>query len=92
MLRAHLLVERPAGVAGLHRRASDWYAAQGDPAAAVRHALAAGDVAGPRSSPSSPSPSWAGSVARASSAGWVDDLPDQVLENRPVLAIGWSAA
>ena len=34
----------PSDVAGLHRRAADWYAAAGEPVPAVRHALAAGDV------------------------------------------------
>ena len=44
VLRAHLLDERPDDVPELHRRASDWYDQAGDPEAAVRHALAAGDV------------------------------------------------
>ena len=44
VLRAHLLAEQPDEVAGLHRRASDWYDEAGEPLDAVRHALAAGDV------------------------------------------------
>ena len=43
VLHTHLLGERPGEVADLHRRASRWYDAHGDPVAAVRHALAAGD-------------------------------------------------
>lgn len=42
-LRKRLVRERPHEVAELHRRASDWFAAQSLWAEAVRHALAAGD-------------------------------------------------
>ena len=45
VLRTHLLEERPGEVAELHRRAGRWYDATGEPVAAVRHTLAAGDVA-----------------------------------------------
>src|SRR6478609_7347997 len=44
MLRAHLSEERPDEVTDLHRRASQWYDQNGQPAPAVRHAVAAGDV------------------------------------------------
>ena len=42
-LRERLVRERPHDVAGLHRRASEWFAAQSLWPEAVRHALAAGD-------------------------------------------------
>ena len=45
VLRAHLLEEQPEQVATLHRRASAWYEQHGSLADAIRHALAAGDVA-----------------------------------------------
>lgn len=45
VLHARLLAEEPGEVAGLHRRASEWFAAQGDGREAIRHALAAGDGA-----------------------------------------------
>ena len=44
VLHAHLLEERPGDVSGLHRRATNWYAEAGQTEAAVRHALAGGDV------------------------------------------------
>jgi LuxR family maltose regulon positive regulatory protein len=44
VLQARLLDERSGEVAELHRRASDWHDRSGDPQAAVRHALAAGEV------------------------------------------------
>lgn len=43
-LRKRLVRERPHEVAELHRRASEWFAAQSLWQEAVRHALAAGDV------------------------------------------------
>ena len=44
VLRAHLAQERGEEVTELHRRASTWFAANGDTSRAVTHALAAGDV------------------------------------------------
>ena len=44
VLHAHLLDERPGDVAGLHRQAAGWYAEAGQTEAAIRHALAGGDV------------------------------------------------
>jgi len=43
LLRARLADEQPDRVAPLHRRAADWYAGQGQTAAAVHHCIAAGD-------------------------------------------------
>jgi LuxR family maltose regulon positive regulatory protein len=88
VLRAHLRVERPDDIAELHRRASRWYDGAGDAEAAVRHALDAGDT------------STAANLAEMAIAGlrqhrresvlrsWADDLPNDVVSNRPVLAIG----
>ena len=88
VLRAHLLAEQPDQVAGLHRRASDWYDEAGEPEPAVRHALAAGDVERAAELVELRDPG-AGRVRReAVFRGWADDLPDEVLRNRPVLAIG----
>ncbi|WP_241288832.1 LuxR C-terminal-related transcriptional regulator [Burkholderia stabilis] len=42
-LREELALRRPGAVAALHRRASEWYAAERQWPDAVRHALAAGD-------------------------------------------------
>ena len=43
VLQARLLDEQPGQVPDLHRRASAWYQQNGEPAEAIRHALAAGD-------------------------------------------------
>ncbi|NTU84647.1 MAG: hypothetical protein HGA45_35665, partial [Chloroflexales bacterium] len=44
LLRHRLGQEHPALVAELHRRAAAWFEQHGDPAEAINHALAAGDV------------------------------------------------
>src|SRR4029453_3752531 len=44
LLRAELRYEHAAEVPGLHRGAASWPAGAGQPVAAIRHALAAGDV------------------------------------------------
>jgi LuxR family transcriptional regulator, maltose regulon positive regulatory protein len=44
MLEAELRREEPDAEAGLHARASRWYAAHSDPDRAIDHAIAAGDV------------------------------------------------
>jgi len=43
LLRAQLAVDEPDQVSQLHRRAADWYAAEGHIVEAVEHAVAAGD-------------------------------------------------
>ncbi len=88
VLRAHLLVEHPERVAGLHRRASDWYDAAGRPVPAVRHALAAGDVDRAADLVELAVPELARGRREVVIRGWVDDLPAAVLRNRPVLAMG----
>lgn len=43
VLRAHLADEFPGEAAPLHQRASEWFAEQGEPDHAIRHAMAAKD-------------------------------------------------
>ena len=45
VLQSHLAEEQPDLVPVLHGRASEWYANDGQPALAIRHALAANDLA-----------------------------------------------
>lgn len=92
VLQSRLLAERPADVAHLHRRASDWYQQAGDVEAAVRHAFAAGEV------------ELAADLIELSVAGlrrerreaiirrWIPDVPPAVVGQRPVLAIGFITA
>ncbi len=92
VLRTHLLEERPDELTALHRRAGGWYDAEGEPVAAVRHALAAGDAG-----------EAADRVERAilgllrerretTARAWLADIPDEQVAVRPVLAVGFIGA
>jgi len=88
MLQAHLQDELPDQVAELHRRASHWYDLDGQPAAAVRHALAAGDVERAADLVELAIPELRRNRQDATIRGWLDDIPDDVVRLRPVLAVG----
>jgi LuxR family maltose regulon positive regulatory protein len=89
VLRAHLLEERPQAVADLHRRAADWYGAAGEPVPAVRHALAAGDLERAADLIERSVIGLLRQRQEATVRSWVDDIPDDVVRRRPVLAIGF---
>lgn len=88
VLRAHLGHERPGDVPDLHRRASRWHAENGDVEDAVRHALAAGDAARAADLVETSIPELRRLRREEVIRRWVDDLPDDVLANRPALAMG----
>ena len=48
LLRARLQQEQPGGIAQLHRHAAAWHEEHGLADDAIRHAVAAGEMAGPR--------------------------------------------
>jgi LuxR family maltose regulon positive regulatory protein len=88
VLRTHLTDERGGEVRDLHRRASQWFDENGEPAPAVRHALAAGDVERAADLVELALPALRRSRQEATIRGWVDALPDEVVRVRPVLAVG----
>jgi LuxR family maltose regulon positive regulatory protein len=88
VLRAHLQSEQPDRVADLHRRAAAWHQGAGDVVLAVRHALAAGDVEQAATWCELSMNELRRTRREAVLRGWVDDLPDAVVRQRPVLAIG----
>ncbi len=88
VLHAHLLEERPGDVQGLHRRAAGWYAEAGRTEAAVRHALAAGDVDRAADLVELAIPALRRERSEDVIRHWVDELPAYVVRDRPVLAIG----
>ena len=92
VLRTHLPDEHPDRVADLHRRASQWYADAGEASPAVRHALACGDVDRAAELVERAIPALQRSRQEATIRGWLDDLPDEVVRVRPVLASGFVAA
>ena len=92
VLRAHLHEERPGEVADLHRRAADWYLGAGQPVPAVRHALAAGDVERAADVIERSAIALLRARQEATVRAWVDDIPDDVLSRRPVLAVAFIGA
>ena len=88
MLRAHLTDELPDEAPELHRRASLWYAANGQAPPAVRHALAADDIDRAADLIETAIPELRRTRQDAVIRGWLDAIPYQVVRMRPVLAIG----
>jgi LuxR family maltose regulon positive regulatory protein len=87
VLRSHLLAEPADHVEDLHRRASSWFDDAGDPVLAVRHALAAGDLDRAADLVELAIPELARTRREAVIRAWADQLPDEVVRDRPVLAI-----
>ena len=88
VLRAHLLAEHSDRVAGLHQRASAWFQEAAEPVDAVRHALAGGDLERAADMVELAIPALRVVRREAVIAGWAEALPDDVVRNRPVLALG----
>ncbi len=87
VLRSRLLDEEGPRVAELHRRASDWYDAQGDDAASIGHALAGGHVDRAAERIEVAAPAMRRHRTEATLRGWLEALPDEVFRHRPVLAL-----
>ncbi|MBO0844709.1 MAG: helix-turn-helix transcriptional regulator [Nocardioides sp.] len=87
VLQARLLAERSDGVPGLHRRASDWYERNGDPARAIRHAFASGDVERAADLVEVQIPEARRARHEAIMLGWLSQLPQDLIDRRPALAI-----
>ncbi len=92
VLKMHLFDTQPDQVAELHRRASHWYDEAGEVSPAVRHALAGGDVDRAAELVERAIPALQRSRQEAVIRGWLDELPDQVVRVRPVLASGFVGA
>jgi LuxR family maltose regulon positive regulatory protein len=87
VLRARLLDERPAEVPDLHRRASDWFEADGDRPEAVGHALAARDWERAAALIELATPEMQRKRRESTLRRWMRSLPDETFETRPVLAV-----
>jgi len=92
VLRAHLLDQQPGEVAGLHRRASAWFQEHGDPAAAIRHALAGDDHDRAAELIELTMPLIRRERREVELARWVREVPDEVVRRRPVLAVAFVGA
>ena len=92
VLQTHLRAEQPAQLPVLHGRAGRWYAAHDEPATAIRHAFAAEDF--PYAA-TLIEHEWHNMDANLQSdawLGWVQTLPDDVVQDRPVLSLGYGWA
>ena len=87
VLHSYLLDDR-SEVADLHRRASDWYDRSGEPVPAVRHALAAGDIDRAADLVELAVPELRRNRQEATLRRLIEDLPERVVDRRPVLAMG----
>jgi LuxR family maltose regulon positive regulatory protein len=92
MLRARLLDEQPEQVPGLHGRASAWYEQNGEPSAAIGHALAAGDFEKAADLAELAIPAMRRTRQEATVRGWLKEIPDELVRVRPVLAVGFAGA
>jgi LuxR family transcriptional regulator, maltose regulon positive regulatory protein len=92
VLHARLRDEQPDEVPDLHRRASGWYEQNGEPAEAIRHALAAGDFERAAGLVELAIPAMLKSRQEAAVLGWLELLPDEVVRVRPVLSVGFAGA
>ncbi len=92
VLRARLLDEDPERVRALDLRASDWFEQNGDRAAAIDHALAAGDVERAADLLERMMSGMGRDRQEASLRRWFEALPDELFAVRPVLAIGYVGA
>ncbi len=88
VLRARAAEEIPDRLPALHNRASDWYESNGYRPDAIHHALAARnferaavlvDLAWRNVRWSNEEETW---------AGWLNSLPESVIESRPILTMG----
>ncbi len=87
VLRARLLDEHPGRVPGLHRRASDWYAANDEPQEAIVHAMAGDDPAGAAALIELAAPAMQRARQESQLRSWLEALPSELYDDRPVLAM-----
>ena len=97
VLQARLLDEQPGQVPDLHRRASAWYQQNGEPSAAIGHALAAGDFGRAADLVELAIPAMRRTRQEATVHGWLEVLPlgvlpDEVVRVRPVLSVHFAGA
>ncbi len=90
VLQTHLNESQPGRVAALHRRASAWYEHSGERPGAIRHALAAGDLARAADLIELALPDISRSRQFTLLLSWLKMLPDELVRTRPVLSTGYA--
>ena len=86
VLRARLIGERPDEVPELHRRASDWYEANGERSDAISHALAGAHFERAAELIELAAPAMSQARLESTLRGWLEALPGDLYEDRPVLS------
>jgi LuxR family maltose regulon positive regulatory protein len=92
VLQTRLLDEQPEVVAALHRRAAEWYAQEGEPDEAIRHAIAGGNFGRAADLIELVIPAMGRDRREATVRRWLDAIPDEVVRARPVLSDGYAAS
>ncbi|MBN1937736.1 MAG: hypothetical protein JW934_23965 [Anaerolineae bacterium] len=89
LLRARLRESRPDAILELHRRAATWYDRHGLASEAIHHALAAKAYgwAADMLERTLQNPDALAAITTAHLQGWLDSLPDEVLQSRPRLQL-----
>lgn len=87
VLRARLLGERPEQVPELHRRASAWHEEHGDRREAITHALVAEDFPWAAQLIELAAPEMRYTRQEATLRRWLEALPSELFESRPVLML-----
>lgn len=87
VLRARLIDERPERVAELHRRASDWCGENGEPGEAIAHALAVADHDRAAKLIELVAPAMQRARQESQLRSWLEALPADIYDDRPVLAM-----
>ncbi len=93
VLHTRLMEEHSDLVPELHRRASQWYEQNAQPAEAIRHALVAKDFTRAAGLMELVWPVMNLNCQAFTWLDWVNELPEEVFSNRPVLlvAIAWAS-
>jgi LuxR family maltose regulon positive regulatory protein len=92
VLQARLRDERPEQAAELHRRATEWYEAEGQRAEAIGHAMAGKDFARAAELVELAMPGTSRDRQEATLRRWLEALPDELIRTRPVLSNGYAGS
>ena len=92
VLQARLRDERPERVAGLHRRATEWFEQVGERAEAIGHAMAGKDFARAADLVELAMPATTRDRQDATLRRWLEALPDDLIRTRPVLSNGYAGS
>ncbi len=92
VLTARLTAEQPDEVPALHLRASAWYAQNGMPSYAIRHALAGRDFERAAALIEGVVPTMRRTRQEATLVGWFRALPEALFHQWPVLSMHYAGA